>query len=187
MTVAGITEEIAKKRTNNCCWISCSDYHGPEPKKKWSNWSPYRVDYPLPTDDTEVDNLCTRLRKADPELDLEKFSIYTSYRESYFDPDYLSTSVCGNCANVCWEKRDDRQENRRLLANSGIVILKTNGERMAVNDENEIVEVDTIFNVRVALLRKEYKAALKGEIPLEIENTHNLRDKEVLVSLLKGQ
>jgi len=185
VTVAGITEEIAKKRTNNCCWLGCSDYHGLSPNKKWTNWSPYRVGTPLPEDDMEVDDLCTRIRKVDPYVKLDGINQYTHYRKSFFDPDYLTYSVCGNCANVCWENRKNRIENRKLITKSGIVVLKANGRRAAVHDENAIIEVDTPFHARVALLRKEYEAALKGEIPIKIENVSHLWDKEVLRGLKK--
>jgi hypothetical protein len=83
--VAGITEEIAGKRTNNCCWIGCSGYHGLSPNKKWTNWSPYRVDTPLPKKDSEVDKLCTRIRKVDPDMNFYDYFKYTHYRESFFE------------------------------------------------------------------------------------------------------
>ena len=180
VTVAGITEQIARKRANNCCWIGCSGYHGLSPNKKWTIWSPYRVDTPLSRNDTKVDELCTRIRKADPDANMDEFNLYTNYRESFFDPDYLFYSVCGNCANVCWQNRKDRIENRKLLANSGIVILRANGERSVVQEENDIVEMDTPFNVKVALLRKEYEAAIRGEIEIEDDRALTLSDRMAL-------
>lgn len=183
VTIAGITEEIARKRTNNCCWIGCSGYHGLSTNKKWGNWSPYRMDTPLPEGDMKVDELCTRIRKVDPDMNTEDLNPYANYRDSFFNPDYLSYSVCGNCANICWENRKDRMENRKLLAKSGFVVLKVNGERVAVQDANAVIEVDTRFHVRVALLKKEYKAALRGEIPIETGKVHHLWDKDVLKSM----
>lgn len=186
VTIAGITDIIALKRTSNCCWIGCSGYHGLSPNRKWSTWSPYRVDFPLPSDDNDVDELCTRIRKTDPDASLDGVNVYTDYRASFFDPHYLFLSPCGNCANICWEDRKDRIENLRLLNSSGIVILKANGERISVHDQNEIIEVETPFNVRVAMLRKEYEAVLRGEILLEDEKAHTLTDREVLRELKKS-
>jgi len=186
VTIAGITETIALKRSNNCCWIGCSGYHGLSPNKKWSNWSPYRLNTPFPEDNMSVDELCNRIRKLDPEINSADLNLYTNYREPFFDPDYLTYSVCGNCANVCWENRKDRIENRKLLAKSGFVVLKANGERAAVHDENDIIEVDTPFNTRVALLKTEYEATLIGKIPIEVNNVHHLWDKEVLSELKKS-
>ena len=183
VTVAGIAEEISRKRTNNCCWIGCSGYHGLSPNKKWTNWSPYRVTTPLSENDKEIDELCTRIRKVDPDANLDEFNVYTNYRESFFDPDYIFNSVCGNCANVCWENRQDRIQNRKFLAKSGIVVLKTDGQRAAVQDEKDIIEVETPFMAKAALLKSEYASALRGEIPIQVENAHHLWDKEVLRKL----
>jgi hypothetical protein len=185
VTVAGITEEIAKKRTNNCCWIGCDGYHGLSSNKKWTNWSPYRVDTPLPAHDSEIDELCTHLRKADPDANPDEFNIYSNYRESFFEPDYLFFSVCGHCANVCWADHNDRIENCKLLNNSGIVVLRANGGRSAVRDDIDIMEVDTPFNCRLALLRKEYEAAMRGEIILQDDQASTLSDGIVLKRLQK--
>ena len=183
INIAGITEEIARKRTNNCCWIGCDGYHSLSPNRKWTNWSPYRVDTPFPEKDTDVDELCTRLRKADPDANPEELNVYTNYRESFFDPDYLFFSVCAHCANVCWPNREDRIENRKLLANSGIVVLRANGNRSVVQEQSNIVEMDTPFNIKVALLRKEYEAALRGEIEIENDRALTLKDRMALKRL----
>jgi epoxyqueuosine reductase QueG len=183
ITIAGITEEIARKRTNNCCWIGCDGYHSLSPSRKWSNWSPYRMDTSLPAKDEIVDELCTRLRKADPDASPNELNAYTNYREAFFDPGYLFFSVCAQCANVCWPAREDRIENRKHLANSGIVVLRVNGERCVTKDINDIVEMDTPFYVKVALLRQEYEAALSGQIEIEDERALTLKDRIALKKL----
>lgn len=186
VAVAGITEKIAKKHTNNCCWIGCTGYHGLSPNRKWTNWSPYRVDTAQLDSDMHWDTLCTRIRKKDPDCNLDDFNLYTSFRESFFDPDYIFYSVCGNCANVCWEDRQDRLENRKLLAKSGIVVLKADGKRVAVHDKNDIIEVHTPFHAKVAMLKSEYEAILNGELPVDVDNARGLWDREVLRRLKEG-
>ena len=181
--IAGMTEEIARKRTNNCCWIGCDGYHGLSPNKKWTNWSPYRVAEPLSADDRVVDELCTRLRKADPDASPDDLNIYTDYRQSYFDPQYLFFSVCGHCANVCWANRNDRVENRKLLVNSGTVVLQANGERCAVYDDKDLVEMDTPFHLKVAVLRKDFEAAVRGDMDIDADKAVTLKDKMVLESM----
>lgn len=183
VTIAGITEEIARKRTNNCCWMGCDGYHGLSANGKWTNWSPYRVSIPLPVKDTEMDALCTVLRKADPDANPEALNIYTNYRESFFEPEYLFFSVCGHCANICWPNRPDRNENRKILVTSGIVALRASGARSAVPSESEIVEIDTPFHRRVALLRKEYEAVLRGKIHLQEDRASTRSDRMVLKRL----
>ncbi|MFC1987945.1 hypothetical protein ACFLVH_05335 [Chloroflexota bacterium] len=155
--VAGINEEIAEKRTNTCCWIGCTGYHGLAPNNKWSNWSPYRLDYPLPQNKNELDALNIRLQKADPQMHLEENS-FTDLRKAMFNPDWFSNTVCGNCRSVCWDKREDREENRRLIVNSGTVVLNPDGEHIVAKEE--VVEVDTPYIVRVAMLKTEYEKAL---------------------------
>ena len=144
------------------------------------------MDTPFPEDDKNVDELCTRIRKVDPDMNREDLNPYTNYREPFFNPDYLTYSVCGNCANVCWENRKDRIENRKILAKSGFVVLKANGERAALHSKNDIIEVDTPFHAKVAMLKKEYEAALIKKIPIEVNNVHHLWDKEVLNELKKS-
>lgn len=182
-TIAGITEEIAEKRPHTCCWIGCADYHGLSPDRKWSNWSPYRVDYPLPESKKELDALCIRLRKADPEIQTEP-NQYTDYRAVTFDPDWHFSGTCGSCANICWEKREDREENRRLVVNSGVVVLNMDGTREATHDE--VVELNTPFSVRVAVSKPELK-----KIPILREKVKDQRgslprDREVLSFILKN-
>lgn len=180
--IAGITEEIAKKRPNTCCWIGCTGYQGLAPNKKWSNWSPYRLDYPLPQEKIELDTLCIRLQKADPQMHLEQNS-FTNYREAVFNTDWFFNTVCGNCRSVCWKKREDREKNRHLVVNSGIVALNPDGEHIATN--NEVIELDTPFNVRVAVLKKEYQKALASKISVKGQKGITPMDTEVLSSVFK--
>lgn len=161
VTVAGIKEEIAVKRPNTCCWIGCTGYHGLSPNRKWSNWSPYRMGVPLPRDKNELDGLNIRLQKADPQMCLENNS-YTDYRKAMFDPNWFTNTVCGNCRLVCWPNREDRQTNLELLRNSGVVALGLNGEHV-VTSEEEVVEVDTPYLVKVGMLKSEYDLVGKSE------------------------
>jgi ferredoxin len=178
--IAGITEEIAKKRTNNCCWIGCDGYHSLSPNRKWSNWSPYRVDTPFPDKDALIDELCTRIRKADPDANRVDLNAYTNFRQCYFDPDFLPLSVCAHCANICLPNREDRIETMRRLTASGIVVLRADGRRSAVAGESDILEFDTPFHVRVSLLREEVEAARRGDIDIRPDSAFTLKDKMVL-------
>ena len=154
VTVAGLTDEIALKRPNTCCWIGCTGYHGLSPNRKWSNWSPYRLGEPLPEDKAGLDALNTRLQKADPQMQLEH-NIFTDFRQAAFDPHWTYNSVCGNCRDVCWTGREDRETNARSLLSSGVAALALNGEHVATTEE-EVVEIETPYLVRVALLKSDY-------------------------------
>jgi len=91
-------------------------------------------------------------------MSLEEDS-FTAYRKVMFSPDWFTNTVCGNCRSVCWEKKDDREQNRRLIVNSGIVALNPDGEHVIAKEE-EVMEVDTPYIVRVAMLKKEYEQVL---------------------------
>ena len=155
VVVAGIKEVIAVKRPNTCCWIGCTGYHGLSPNREWSNWSPYRLGEPVPQDKDELDELNIRLQKADPQMSLESNS-FTDYRKAMFDPRWFTNTVCGNCRLVCWPNREDREVNLKLLRNSGVVALGANGDHI-VTAEEDVVEVDTPYIVKVGLLKSEYK------------------------------
>jgi hypothetical protein len=179
--VAGIDEEIAEKRPNTCCWIGCSGYHGLAPNKKWSNWSPYRLKHPLPQNKTELDALNIGLQKTDPPMHLEGNSL-TDHRKAMFNPDWFANTVCGNCRLVCWENREDREENRRLIVDSGVVALNPDGEHVATKDE--VIELDTPYMVRVAMLKTEYEGALTSSEPANIEKAKSAMDIGVLSHIL---
>jgi epoxyqueuosine reductase QueG len=68
VSVAGVTETIARKRPNTCCWVGCTGYEGLSTSGTWSNWSPFRLGRPLPVGKEELDALCIRLQKADPQM-----------------------------------------------------------------------------------------------------------------------
>ncbi len=103
----------------------------------------------------EVIALSRQIRAADPNFQ-GKRAVLTQ-RDKCFNPDETYINTCGNCGLICWEKREDREENRRLLINSGVVVLTAEGKRMAVPAE-ETTEIDTPYGVKVAMLRREARA-----------------------------
>ena len=135
------------------------------------------MDYPLPQDKDELDALNIRLQQADPVLHLEESS-FTDYRKVMFSPGWFTNTVCGNCRSVCWAKREDREENRRLIVNAGIVALNPDGEHIVTKEE--IVEVNTPYIVRVALPKKEYEIALASAEAVDIEKARTPMDTGVL-------
>jgi len=154
VTIGGREYSYGKKRNNACCLIGCGGFHGLGPNKKWSTWSPYWVDYPFPEDETELIELSRKVRRADP--DRQGKPAFRTERDFCFDPDETYFNTCGDCGLICWEKKEDRLENQRLLWNSGVVVLNSAGKRVAVPAE-ETVEVETPYVVKVAVSRLEFK------------------------------
>jgi len=182
--IAGITEEIAARRPHTCCWIGCGDYHGLSSDRAWSNWSPYRVDYPLPDTKDEMDALLVSLRKADPESKLDP-NPYTDYRAVAFDPDWRFSATCGNCANICWKDRDDREENMRLVVDTGVVVLNADGTREATREE--VVELETPFGVKVAVSTTEHEKIKTMTGKDQETRGHLPKDRAVLAHLFKNR
>ena len=172
VTVAGITETIARKRPNTCCWIGCTGYEGLATSRTWSNWSPYRLDQPLPASKEELDALCIRLQKADPQMQ-SAVNSFDNYRQAVFDPDWFYYTVCGFCRSVCAPRREDRLANRKLIVNSGTVALKLDGAHVVAEDS--AVALKTPFGLRVVVPCDELAAdhiktrKWPGQFPLDRE------------------
>ena len=179
--IAGITEEIAARQPNTCCFIGCGDYHGLSPDGKWSNWSPYRLGSNLPEEKPQLDALNIRLQKADPIFQVEK-SNFTGYRGATFDSNWHFSTVCGNCRIVCWKDHADREANMQMLRDSGVAVLSPSGEHVAA--DGEVIEIETPFLVRVAILKEDYEAAINGS--LEIGPGYTPIDSEVLKHVFRN-
>jgi len=171
--IAGVTEIISRKRPNTCCWIGCTGYEGLASSGKWSNWSPYRLDHPLPESKQQLDALCISLQKADPQMQAADNS-FNDYRQAVFDPDWFYYTVCGFCRSVCVPSRDERIANRKLIINSGNAALKLDGSH-EVADGNAL-EVQTPFELRVVVPREELSKSRPktrrkwpGQFPLDRE------------------
>lgn len=162
VTVAGITETIARKQPNTCCWIGCSGYEGLNRTGAWSNWSPYRLGRPLPKDKQELDALCIRLQKADPQMQAD-ISGFADYRQAVFDPGWFYYTVCGFCRCVCMPRREDRLANRRTIVNSGTVALKRDGAHTVA--DAAAIEVPTPYGLNVVVPRDEFSREKAGPRP----------------------
>lgn len=176
----GLVDEIAAKRTNNACYMSCTDYHGLAPDGKWSNWSPYRQEGGLPEDDDALDQACDSCRKVDPNN--EKF-FGKPYREFITDPDEKLHSPCGFCSYICAGKAPQRHKTRMRIQKSGITVLRPSGERAVIRDDQEIVEVKTMFSANVAMLKSDVVDVLHGATVPDPDGTDNIRDREVLAMM----
>ena len=172
VTVAGVTETIARKRPNTCCWISCTGYEGLASSGTWSNWSPYRLGRPLPEDKQELDSLCISLQKADPQMQAVDNS-FNDYRQAVFDPDWFYYTVCGFCRSVCSFRREERLANRKLIVNSGTAALNLDGSHEVADEK--AVEVRTPFGLNVVVPRGELSEGRSktrkwpGQFPLDRE------------------
>ena len=72
---------------------------------------------------------------------------------------------------------------RKLIETSGFTVLRVNGTRDVIGDAEEIVEVDTPLGSRIALVREEYDAVMRGDMNVVTDVTDNPRDRMVLEML----
>lgn len=179
----GLKDEIAAKRTNNACYMSCTDYHGLAPDRKWSNWSPYRQEGGLPEDDNKVDEACDTCRAVDPNN--SKF-FDKPYREFITDPIEKLHSPCGFCSYICAGPASQRHGTRVRIQKSGITVLRPSGKREIIRDGSEIVEVRTHFGSNVAMLKSDVVDVMHHRVEPNPAGTDNIRDQETL-ALIKGQ
>jgi epoxyqueuosine reductase QueG len=179
VTIAGREYSYGKKETNARCIIACGHNHGLGLSKTWSTWSPYHVDYPFPNDVGEVVTLSRKIRAADPNFQGKRATL--TQHDKCFAPNEIYINTCGNCGLICWEKREDREENRRILMNSGVVVLTAEGKRVAVPVE-ETIEIETPYEVRVAMLRREAQALpeLTSTLKEGAQTTRVARDTQIL-------
>lgn len=171
VTIAGKEYSHGKKGNNARCIIGCGGYHGLALNKKWSTWSPFRVDYPLPDNEAELIAQSRQVRAADP--DKQGSRAFLTMRDKCFDPEETYVDTCGNCQLICWEKREDREENCRLLHNSSVVVLTPEGKRVAIPAE-QATEVETPRVVRVAVPRQESMTAstwLARALNMDVKHT----------------
>jgi epoxyqueuosine reductase QueG len=125
--LGGIPFVTCKKEHNARCIICCAGMSGLSRNGKWSTWSPYKVD--IPENDQELIQLTDRERKRMVERGKGDPMIFLSGGDAKDNRNTLPT--CGNCGAICWEKREDREENYRLLTQSGVV-METEGGRTQV-------------------------------------------------------
>lgn len=155
VTVAGITERIARKKPNTRCWIGCTGYEGLSGSGTWSNWSPFRLGEALPGEKDELDELCISLQKKDPQMRGQD-NAFTDFRRVVFDPDWFYNTVCGFCRAVCRPQREERVRARRVINTSGFASLSLNGDHIVAPKETETV--DTPFGVRVVVPSAELRS-----------------------------
>lgn len=178
VTVAGITETIAGKQPNTCCWIGCSGYHGLSQDKTWSNWSPYSLPRPLPTTKKEIDALCIELQKADPQMQ-EQGNSLLNYREAVFDPDWFYHTVCGFCRLVCMPDRKKRRINRQRIRASGRAALRGDGLHIPADETCRTIPTPFGLNVFATATPSPQPPEWPGQFPLdrEVLRLLSLRDE----------
>lgn len=181
--IGGIRQDYAKRGIPWRCGISCNGYHGLSHTGKWSTWSPYRLLQGIPEDDNELNKLSRRIRRFDPHK--EHIRNY-GQRDLCSDPSIVYEYTCANCQLICWPKKEDRNENLRLLLQSGVVVLTSDGKRMAV-DPDDATYIETSYGIQVAILKGERSLIETHKIHYKNNKDFHTRpfDEKVLAAFSK--
>lgn len=133
--IGEIEEVIGKKHSISKCALCCSGFTGQTKFKKWSTWSPLRVE--IPDDDEEADKkmndtlveyILAGGLKAKNVLRLATDS-QLGFSKAVKSADSFDVT-CGFCQLLCWETEEERRENAKLIRSSGIVELEDEDNRV---------------------------------------------------------
>lgn len=138
VTLGGMTFTHAARNSYALCFLVCGGFTGISRDGKWSTWSPGRM--PVPENATE-DELFKRLAKA-----VENYKKWPQRSDG--EGGYVNESLkgvnmrltCGCCQIVCSNDKEARNENYRLLKNSGCVIQRKNGDVVVLPPDEAVEE-----------------------------------------------
>ncbi len=125
VTLGGKEFTHGKKGHNLRCILCCAGFTGQDRYKGWSTWSPGRIT--LPETDEDIVGFWNRFVKDN----LWKHNYYSRcISDLVFHSDYgfvnkpydRFRTTCGNCQFICWETRELRMENYRILTEGGEVV-----------------------------------------------------------------
>jgi len=149
ITLGGKTFTHAARNSYALCFLVCGGFTGLSRDGTWSTWSPGRMK--VPENATEAE-LFERLEKA-----IEKYKQWPQRADG--DGGYVNESLeevnirltCGCCQIVCASDKKARNENYRLLKNSGCVIQRENGEVVVLPAEEAAAEFEKMDSAHKAL------------------------------------
>ncbi len=124
VALGGFEFNYAKRRHYGRCDLVCSGYTGLHPSGKWSTWSPGR--FAVPRSDSQLAAAHRRMKRAH-----DRWPDSEGGRYFFFMDEKLRVS-CANCQLVCCPDRTERQKRYEMLAGSGVIIQKPDGQRIAV-------------------------------------------------------
>ena len=140
ITLGGKTFTHAARNSYALCFLVCGGFTGISRDGKWSTWSPGRMKVPETATEEE---LFKRLERA-----IENYRQWPQRTDG--DGGYVNESLkevnirltCGCCQIVCASDKKARNENYRLLRNSGCVIQREDGDIVVLPHEQAAEEFE---------------------------------------------
>lgn len=143
VVLGGHSVEYAKRCHYGRCDLVCSGYTGLHASGKWSTWSPGR--FAIPKKDKDLKTALAHMQHAHnrwPESEGGRYFFYMDKK--------LRVS-CANCQLVCCPDKDERKARYKMLTQSGVILQKSNGRRVAVSPEAAKKHIAAMPKARKAL------------------------------------
>jgi epoxyqueuosine reductase QueG len=128
ISLGGLEFSYSERRNYARCDPVCSGFTGLHSSGKWSTWSPGRFAIPESDDDL-------RLAHERMQIAHGKWPASEGGRYFYFTDEKLRVS-CANCQLVCCPDKEERKARYKMLTESGVVLLHSDGSREAVSPED---------------------------------------------------
>jgi epoxyqueuosine reductase QueG len=128
ISLGGLEVAYSKRRDYGRCDLVCSGYTGLHSSGKWSTWSPGR--FAVPKNDAELRSAHERMQSAHG-----KWPASEGGRYFFFTDEKLRVS-CANCQLVCCPGKEERKARYKMLTESGVIIINSDGSREAVSPQN---------------------------------------------------
>jgi len=157
ITLGGYEFKYSKRIDFNRCNMVCGGFTGLEKDKKWSTWSPGRYEYP--NDSKETARLFSLAFTSSKRRPISKLDINAGFTQSATNQ--VIRLTCGNCQIICWGDPKETKENYRLLANSGCVVQKENGDIVVLPTEEAEEFFETMSPKHKRAYYKDYKRSKK--------------------------
>ncbi|MHB1126316.1 MAG: 4Fe-4S binding protein [Bacillota bacterium] len=143
VTLGGVQHEHGKMAQSGRCLVVCGGFMNALADPSWSIFKPINIDFGF-KDDEDNESLGWRIRQAfigiakGPESPARHHFVKSQAKvmdrpiHSLDIQDY--EVMCGNCQLVCWEKKEERITNLKLLQSSGVVTLDEDGNEVIVRN-----------------------------------------------------
>ncbi len=127
VVLGGVEISYARRRHYGRCDLVCSGYTGLHPSGEWSTWSPGR--FPVPDRDEDLPAAHERMQRVHGQWPESEGGRY------FFFVDEKLYMSCAHCMLVCVPDKEERKRRYRLLRDSGVVVQRSDGVRVAVSPQ----------------------------------------------------
>ncbi|MHB1126093.1 MAG: 4Fe-4S binding protein [Bacillota bacterium] len=148
VTLGGIQHEHGKLAQSGRCLLVCGGFINSLANPSWSIFKPVKIDFNF-EDNEDNEALGWRIRQAfiniakGPDSPARRHFVKSQTKVKNLPTHSLDIQdyevMCGNCQLICWENKEERITNLKLLRSSGVVALDKDGHEV-IERNGEIVD-----------------------------------------------